>query len=654
MLLPSRFKNAKLRTKMFFIVLPLVIIPMVLTGSIIGYFSARQARQGITCVSKDDLEHMVSFTRHLFEAHHRQFQVYQQERRERFIAELTSLARLASSMVAAEYQLYKKGSISLRTAHERAAKALKQISIGESGYVYAMSSDGQLQVHIVLEGENISEQQDGNGRYFISEMCQKAVQGQPDSVHYIRYPWRNPALGDIEFREKIAAYLYFPEWDWIIAATGYVAESYDDIAFEQRALADLKEKIKQKKVGRTGYIFCMNSQGTFTIHPEKEGENLIDVCDAGGKAFIKEMCNNKRGWIRYLWRNTEDAAARMKIVCYDYFEPWDWIVAVGSYEDEFYQPANMINRRSIQITMAVTMLASIISMLLVSYTSKVVTEPIRHMISVIQKIKTGRLEEKMEVSSSDELGELAQTFNKMTSIIKENQELEATLAQQDRMASLGVFSSGVAHEINNPLGIILGYAGYLEKKIDHNDENFKYIHEIKHESKRCREIVQNLLSYARPPQPALQETDIKKLLENIIDFAANHGDLHHISISSDIDPQLPAIMVDGDQLRQVAINLMLNAGAAMRPGGHLRVECCRDNQHLVIAFHDDGCGIPAVDREKIFEPFFTSKKKGTGLGLAISKRIIEQHHGTIDVDSSPGKGTTFTIRMPFEPKEFLL
>ena len=109
-----------------------------------------------------------------------------------------------------------------------------------------------------------------------------------------------------------------------------------------------------------------------------------------------------------------------------------------------------------------------------SYYAKVLTDPINHMIDVIRKVKQGRLDVQMRVDSNDELGELATTFNRMTGIIKRNQEMEAALAQQGKMASLGVLSSGVAHEINNPLGVILGYASYMEGKIDQNDPHYKY------------------------------------------------------------------------------------------------------------------------------------------------------------------------------------
>jgi two-component system NtrC family sensor kinase len=220
------------------------------------------------------------------------------------------------------------------------------------------------------------------------------------------------------------------------------------------------------------------------------------------------------------------------------------------------------------------------------------------------------------------------------------------------MASLGVLSSGVAHEINNPLGVILGYAGYLEGKMSEDDPHFKYIHEIKRESKRCKKIVQDLLSYARTPRPSLELIDVNQLLTQIVDFAANHTDMRGVTISTEFTQTLPAIMLDGDQMRQVAINLILNAGGAMPNGGSLIIKTTQiDADHIQIAFIDDGCGIPIEHLEKIFEPFYTTKERGTGLGLAITRQIIEQHHGEIAIESTPGKGTTVRVSLSIEHEE---
>lgn len=650
----SRFKNQKLRVKMLIVVLPLVIIPLFLVGSIISYSSVEQARHGINDAIMADLDHMATFTRHMLEAHHHQFQVYQQQRKDDFITELKTLAKIAENMVDAENILYQQGTITLAEAKQRARKMLQQVSIGQTGYLYTLTSNGTLQVHLAREQENILNEQDRDGRFFIREMIDSATQSPAGTLNLIRYPWRNDSLGDTIFREKMAAYLYYPEWDWIIAAAGYTSESYSDLLFEQHALNDLKDKIKEKKVGQTGYIFCMNSKGTFTIHPEDEGENFYQIRDKNGHAFIQEMCENKRGWIRYPWSNEGEIGSRMKIVRYDYFEPWDWIVAVGCYEDEFYQEANKISWNSMKFTALITVLTCLISILLVSHASKVLTKPIRHMIRVIRRVKSGHLNEQMKITSDDELGELARTFNRMTEIIAQNKEMEASLAQQGKMASLGILSSGVAHEINNPLGVILGYAGYLESKIDEDDPNYTYIHEIKRESKRCRKIVQDLLGYARTPQSVLEQTDINQLLAQIIDFADNHTDMHHVTIDKNFAANLPTLKVDGDQMRQVAINLILNAGGAIKNKGRLSIETKLDDELVLIIFRDSGSGIPEAILEKIFEPFYTTKEKGTGLGLAISNQIIEQHHGSIAITSNLGVGTTVTVRLPIESEDYLL
>ncbi|ACM20686.1 sensor histidine kinase, HAMP domain-containing [Geotalea daltonii FRC-32] len=644
--------NLRLRWKLLVVVLPLVVIPIFLVGGVIGYISTQQAYLGITQTSKADLEHMASFTIDLLKSHHQQFQVYKQDKERSFNLELATLTNLAYNMVEAEHRQMKSGHIDPATAMLEARKALKKVNVGETGYIYAMSSKGDLQVHIAREGDNVYNEKDENGRYFIREMCQRALKSRSGEVLFIVYPWRNAILGDKAPRKKVVAYRYFKEWDWIIAAGGYLEETYGDVNFEKRAFAELKAKIKAKQVGKTGYIFCMDSKGNFTVHPGGEGRNFLDAKDSDGNEFIREMCVNKTGWIRYPWKNAGDSVPRMKIVRYEYFQPWDWVVAVGSYEDEFYQEAKDINRRILESMIVLTILVCIIAAALVFLASKVLTDPINHMIEVIRKVKQGRFNERMAVDADDELGELAKAFNHMTRIINRNKEMAANLAQQGKMASLGVLSSGVAHEINNPLGVILGYAGYLEGKLSPDDPNYRFVHEIKRESKRCKKIVQDLLSYARTPKPTLENTDINALLDQIVDFAANHTDMHHVSVVKEFAGELPTIMADGDQLRQVAINLILNSGAAMQSGGRLIVGSRLENSFIFLTFADNGAGISPENLEKIFEPFFTTKTKGTGLGLAITKQIIEQHQGEITIESEQGRGTTVVVKLPLEREEF--
>jgi len=640
-------RNLKIRWKLLAVVLPLVIIPIVIVGFIVGSVAKQQAYLGITETSKADLAHMAEFTLDLLEAHYQQFQVYQEDKRQVIDRDLATLVEFAHNFVAAQHEQYQAGRLSLLDAQQAARRALKNVSVGETGYIYALTSKGELAVHIAQEGETVIDVRDNDGRYFIREIIERALAAPPGTVQYSIYPWRNELLGDTRPRNKVVAFRYFEPWDWIIAAGTYLEETYEDIAFEQQALAELKANILSKKVGETGYIYAMTRTGELTIHPFQEGENIYDAQDDDGRYFIREMTERKSGWIRYPWKNETDPAPRMKIVHYKYFEPWDWIVAVGSYEDEFYRQANKIEGQILVSVGFLTFIVGLGSVPLVFWASTLLTRPIGRIITGIREVRRGRLNAKLPVNSNDELGELAGDFNHMTEVLQQNKELETHLAQQNKMASLGVLSSGVAHEINNPLGVILGYAGYLEGKIDPDDPNFQFIQEIKRESKRCKNIVQDLLSYARVPKPSLADTDVNALLDHIMDFAANHTDLNHVTIDKQFANNLPDIPIDSDQIRQVAINLILNAGAAMDDGGRLVVGTGRsDDGYAVLTFADNGAGIAPENLQKIFEPFFTTKSRGTGLGLAITRTIIEQHGGSIHIDSTPGEGTTVTVKLP--------
>ncbi len=323
-------RNLKIRWKLLAVVLPLVMVPIFSVGVVVGYVAQQQAYLGITQTSAADLEHMAQFTLDLLNAHYQQFQVYKQDRRRLINEELATLVNFASNFVGNQHQQYLNGTLDLQAAKQKAGEALKNISIGETGYLYAMTPTGDLTAHIAQEGENIYDAQDENGRYFIQEMIQRALAAEPGEVLYILYPWRNESLGDKRPREKIVAYTYFAPWDWILAAGSYLEE--ENLAFERRAFQEMKESILSKKVGETGYIYAMTTDGELQIHPFLAGERIDNAQDDNGRYFIREMCERKNGWIRYPWQNETDPAPRMKIVRYRYFEPWRWIVAVGSYQ----------------------------------------------------------------------------------------------------------------------------------------------------------------------------------------------------------------------------------------------------------------------------------------------------------------------------------
>jgi len=641
------FKNLKIRWKILLIVLPLTILPIIIVSNIIGYVAYKQAYKSINEISRNNLDNIANFTLDLLNAHYKQFYVYKEEKRELLKKNLASLTELSYSIIDAFYKDQLSGKLKTKEAQKKAKEALKKVHVGETGYIYVLNSQGTLISHIAREGENIINEKDEQGNFFIKDIIKNARLSHKKEVMFIEYPWLNPQLGEKFPRKKLVAYMYFPQWDWIIGAGGYLDEIYETKDFEKRAFNELKEIIKSKKVGETGYIFCMDLNGNLIIHPAQEGENIINAKDENGSFFIKEMIKNKEGWIRYPWKNPSDIHARTKIVRYRFFEPWQWIVAVGSYENEFYLEANKIKTFIFASVFFITVITSVVLIVLVFWISKVFTNPIGQIIDLVRKIKAGKLKERITNFSNDELGELAENFNLMVETMEKNKEIEKTLNQQTKMAALGVLASQVAHEINNPLGVILGYATHLESKLSPDNPIYEYIIQIKNETRRSKKIVEELLSYAKIPAPKLKEENLHRLIEETITFCNNLPELQHVSIKTIFDESIKNIMIDGEQMRQVFINLITNAGHAIKENGFIEIKTEKTSQgNIKIYITDNGEGIPDELQEKIFEPFFTTRAKGTGLGLAIAKQIIKNHLGTIKVQSKVNEGTTFIITLP--------
>ena len=237
-------------------------------------------------------------------------------------------------------------------------------------------------------------------------------------------------------------------------------------------------------------------------------------------------------------------------------------------------------------------------------------------------------------------------------IEKELQDTQVRLLQSEKMASLGSLAAGVAHEINNPLGGILIYASLLMEDFEASkDPRVEDLQKIVEEATRCKEIVKSLLEFGRQTDSRFEPVDINKAILDGLFFLEKQVLFHDIKIIKCLDQTLPFIEGDGNQIKQVFMNMMVNAAEAMSEGGGaftITTGSSSDKSSIFISFQDEGIGIPAEIQSKIFDPFFTTKGvgKGTGLGLSTSYGIVQSHHGNIAVTSSPGKGTTFTIYLP--------
>ena len=241
-------------------------------------------------------------------------------------------------------------------------------------------------------------------------------------------------------------------------------------------------------------------------------------------------------------------------------------------------------------------------------------------------------------------------------VIERTQELETTqsqLVQSEKLASIGQLASGVAHEINNPIGVILGFAQVMVRRIDEDDPVFKPLQSIEREALRCKAIVHNLLDFARRTTPSLQPLDTNRVLETTIELLAHQLAGHGTVIIKGYDPNLPSIMGDAIQLQQVFTNIIMNAHQAMPDGGELRITTRKLGNEIHVLFADTGNGIPSEDLKHIFDPFFTTKEvgQGTGLGLSVSYGIVRNHNGTIEVESRQKVGTIFVVRLPISEDE---
>jgi two-component system, NtrC family, sensor kinase len=310
---------------------------------------------------------------------------------------------------------------------------------------------------------------------------------------------------------------------------------------------------------------------------------------------------------------------------------------------------------------------------------RVVARPIRALKRATEHIASGDLGYQIQVRSEDEIAELARSFNSMSSRLESehNQNLawthtleervdlktrELTRAhdhalQTEKMASIGKMAAVLAHEVNNPLSGILTYAKLLRKWIDREDcgqsrrgEICDSLDLIASESRRCGDLVKNLLTFSRTTPMNLQPTDINHVIEQSLRLVHHQFDLAGIQVQPQFEPNLPLVRCDAAQMEQVLLALIMNAIDAMPQGGNLWIASSSVDHHVQIIVRDDGSGIPAEILPRIFEPFLTTKEtgRGVGLGLAISHSILERHSGTIEVQSEAGRGTTFTVTLPVD------
>ena len=376
---------------------------------------------------------------------------------------------------------------------------------------------------------------------------------------------------------------------------------------------------------------------------------------------------------------------------------------VGSlYVGMLEKPYLDINRDLNPLFAGVLLFGSLIGLALSGFIGSRLAHPIHELETRARRITAGERDLPIEVRGRDEIADLAHEFNEMTRNLTEREEevralnreleekvLERTaqleeknlllvrtreeLVRAEKLAAIGELAAGVAHEINNPLAVIRGNAELMQLDIPVGEPNREEADTILHQVGRVERIVANLLRFARQEQKQLGRTDVNRLIDEVLGQVGHQAPLAGIHVVKRYASPSPELEGDGEQLRQVFINLILNAIQAMPAGGTLRVITCRvsssglrvpgseaevsnpkretrnlqrGGDYVEISVEDTGAGITPENMKKVFTPFFTTKSSGTGLGLSVSYGIIRDHNGSITVASDPAKGTTFLVTIP--------
>jgi PAS domain S-box-containing protein len=241
-------------------------------------------------------------------------------------------------------------------------------------------------------------------------------------------------------------------------------------------------------------------------------------------------------------------------------------------------------------------------------------------------------------------------FHFLVKDITQRKAMEQQLLQADKLASIGHLAAGVAHEINNPLNIILGYTQLLIRHEPEGTERYLDLRIIEKHARTCKTIVEDLLNFSRSTRTRKTKVSLHECIEEVINVVRQQFELDNITISTTFDPNVPFMILDGEKMKQVFMNLFMNAKHAIGKSGEITVSTHYDPRKgdVQIRVVDTGCGIEPHNLSKIFDPFFTTKStgEGTGLGLSVSYGIVKEHGGEIVVESELGKGSVFTVRLP--------
>lgn len=404
--------------------------------------------------------------------------------------------------------------------------------------------------------------------------------------------------------------------------------------------------------GTDFFILRRNRGIASSLPPEKFSiEDAQRLADEIQKAFIKKNSRGRVG-IKLTLSNIPYAVEAQTIM--DAAGEPIAVQAIGrSLAD-----AESARREAVAFLAVIAAVGLLLAVALSVFSARRISRPLGNLISRVREITEGRLDAQVTAGQNDEIGELMGAFNEMTRSLSERDrrlresadELRRNqdqLIQSGKLAAIGELAAGVAHEIGNPLSAISGYAQMIQEGKFTKEQVLEFAAEIERETEFIERIIQNLLEFSRPSKNIMEPADLREIAESAIRTASSLKAFNRIKVERRYPPELPAVQCDRKEIQQVFLNLIMNSAQAMPDGGSISIEGELLPGFVRFRVRDRGPGVPHEIREKIFNPFFTTKPPGvgTGLGLAITYRIIEKHGGSFVLEDTD-EGASFSFTLP--------
>lgn len=407
-----------------------------------------------------------------------------------------------------------------------------------------------------------------------------------------------------------------------------------DVDFER-----ITQFLRGIRVGEEGYSFLIDSQGKSLSHP-RYGPYEYDPDKDPDPSVIKlakNMATGQTGWQEYNFQG------RKKVAAFAPIPIMNWSMAVTIPIEEFGREAQGIRTKVIQLVL-LTLLITLLGAFVLSYS---LLRPVRRLVTATNRMAAGDLNQMIPVKSSDELGDLTRSFNRMVHNLS---RIQKELVRSEKLISLGRLSAGVAHEIRNPLNAMKGAMVHLGQKWGHEPLIRQYTELVAEEIDRLDRVVSEFLYFSKQAPPKPDAVEINRIILGTEDLLAGEAAKKGVRFQNRLALSLPLVLLDTHQMEQVFLNLFINAMDSLPEGGEIEVGTLVMDmdgaEKLLVVVKDNGKGVGDENLPYVFDPFFTTKEDGTGLGLPLSLGIVEAHGGTIEMDSRSGRGTQVTIIFP--------